>query len=153
MSAVQLAHRRRGKPDLSQLTTPSGSVASRPCDFTAFCMLYQSTYFQYAMHRLQDVAHARACVSRVVGELNASWSSVLGAARPAAVAWVLLRAWVDRAGGVNSPGSLSRDQADVLLLRGDLNFSMAKIASVMGVEEAAVAVHLQSAARILSADG
>ncbi|MER5546447.1 hypothetical protein ACWDBP_44190 [Streptomyces sp. NPDC001233] len=150
MSAVQLAHRRRGKPDLSQLTEPPHAAASRPCDFTAFCLLYQSTYFQYAMQRLQDVARARDCVAQVVGELSASWPAILGSAQPAAGAWLLLRAWVDRTGGSNTSGSLSRDQADTLLLWGELNFSMAKIASVMGVEEAAVVVHLRSAARILS---
>ncbi|GHI04585.1 hypothetical protein [Streptomyces cellostaticus] len=150
MSVVQVAHRQQGKPDLGQLAIPSRAVARRPCDFTAFCLLHQSAYLQYAVQRLQDIARARACVARVVRELSAFWPAFLGSAQPAAVAWVLLRAWVDRTAGSSSCGTLSRDQADVLLLRGSLDFSLAKIASVMGVEEAVVVAHLRSATRILA---
>jgi hypothetical protein len=120
---------------------------SLPAEYTAFCLLHQNAYHRYAAQRLRDVAIARACVEGALGELVTIWPSVLSSARPSAVAWRVLRCWVNRAAGDNRTAPLPAPVADAVLLRDELHFPMAKIAAVMGLDEAAVTTHLRTAAR------
>ncbi|MFB9388239.1 hypothetical protein ACFPM3_30640 [Streptomyces coeruleoprunus] len=139
------------KPDLGQTLTPRAIAICLPTEYTAFCQLYQTVYHHYAMQRINDVATARNCVEKALGELVTIWPAVLSSEQPAAVAWKVLRAWVNRAAPERGSRPLTADQADALLLRTQLQFPMAKIASVMGLEQAAIEAYLRSAARLFQA--
>lgn len=148
MVPSHLAHDRRGGPDLGQPPSPRVVTISLPVEYTAFCLLYQNVYHRYAAQRLRDVATARACVEGALGELVTIWPSVLSSARPSAVAWRVLCTWVNRAVGGGRGTPLPAPVADAVLLRDELHFPKAKIAAVMGLDEAAVTAHLRTAARM-----
>lgn len=155
MPLFPMAVERPSTPDLSQpgvlSSQPASAVIQLPTEYIGFCLLYRNAYRQYALRRLQDVATAYSCVERALGELLTIWPAVLSSPRPSAIAWRVLRTWVNAAVDCHQypslPGALSPARADVLLLREKLNFPIAKVAAVMGLDEGTVSVHLRCTAR------
>ncbi|MFE9573930.1 hypothetical protein ACFYMW_36290 [Streptomyces sp. NPDC006692] len=123
-----------------------------PVAYTAFCLQHQSAYLRYAHYRLGEWGAARTCVQGALGELVTMWPQMMGSARPSAVAWQVLRAWVAAAGRPDGAGRaalppLSAVQTDTVVLRHELRLPEPAIASVMGLDEGTVTSHLRYAAR------
>jgi hypothetical protein len=111
-----------------------------PLAYAAFHQLHHALYTRYALIRTGDTDAAGRAVEAAFAELARTWTHVLGSARPAALAWDVLRWHVaahtreerERVLQVRRGPASRRD--DALLLQRQLGLAAQRAADLMGID-------------------
>ncbi|MEU9575114.1 hypothetical protein AB0D62_35735 [Streptomyces massasporeus] len=106
--------------------------------YVAFRERLYEPYVLYTTWRMGRLAAAERVVAAAFTELAVSWTTVLGSASPAVVAWSILHDHVDKALGLGAVADAADalGQAlprDVAFLREHMHMSRDRIADVLGV--------------------
>ncbi|WP_435124469.1 hypothetical protein [Actinacidiphila sp. bgisy144] len=121
-----------------------------PLTFAAFCAHKQGLYQRYVTLRVGSPARACRLVQVTLGDLAMNWHEVLSSSSPAAESWQLLTARVAEAAGrtLRAPYDvLSRQDADVLVLRYRMGLPLGVAADLMGLDESTLTCRLHAALR------
>ncbi|MEV3972805.1 hypothetical protein AB0K68_32435 [Streptomyces sp. NPDC050698] len=108
--------------------------------YVAFRERLYEPYVLYTTWRMGQLAAAERVVAAAFTELAVSWTTVLGSASPAVVAWSILHDHVDKALGLGAVADADAADAlgqalpsDVAFLREHMHMSRDRIADVLGV--------------------
>lgn len=124
--------------------------------YTAFRLLYEDRYLEYAEIRLGDRQCGLSAVLAALGALSAIWGEVLRSSCPAAMAWRVLEHAVSASrAAASGPGGdavvlhdvLPAEQADAVLLHHRMGMSPREAADLMGIHVSALAALLRIAER------
>ncbi|WP_410097343.1 sigma factor-like helix-turn-helix DNA-binding protein [Streptomyces sp. Isolate_219] len=132
------------------------AAATASLGYTAFRLLYEDRYLEYAEIRLGDQRFGSSAVLAALGALSAIWGEVLRSSCPAAMAWRVLehavsasRSAASGSGGDTDVlhGVLPAEQADAVLLHHRMGLSQGEAAELMGLHVSALAALLRIAER------